>query len=415
VDYERFIIVFTSIIYEALPFIVFGVLIAGLLEEFVPQQFIARIIPRNRPLAIGMGGLLGGVFPMCECGIIPIMRRLLRKGLPLSVCVAYMLAGPIINIVVILSTYVAFTNNSMYGGPWPVVGLRIGLAFVTAFVTALIVERQYQKHGTALLADHVVRGLNKNNDDDDGLPRKRSVFERLNNISATALGDFIDIMAFLILGASLAAAGRVVIDNMTRPQPALNADVAVATFQDSPRLKVTKVYGSEDDGLRVGDIILQVGVKEVNSPDALEAALVGKKPAENVSVMVQRDQEIEVEARLGVRREISPFITLVENNAVVAILLMMAVAVVFCLCSEADAFVAANFTGFWPPAAKLAFLVLGPMMDIKLYLMYTRIFRRRLIWTIALSVAGQVLVYCLIIHYLGLYYFPTATAGSIGR
>ena len=66
-----------------------------------------------------------------------------------------------------------------------------------------------------------------------------------------------------------------------------------------------------------------------------------------------------------------------QENPVVAILMMMGFAFLFCLCSEADAFVAANFQPInaWPPAAKLAFLVLGPMLDIKLYLMYTRVFR----------------------------------------
>src|SRR5438477_4644636 len=113
-DYETLILIFTAIIYEALPFIVLGVVLAGILEEFVPQQAIAKIIPRNRVLAIGLGGILGIVFPMCECGIIVVMKRLLRKGLPLSVCVSYMLAGPIINVVVMSSTYVAFTNNSIY-------------------------------------------------------------------------------------------------------------------------------------------------------------------------------------------------------------------------------------------------------------------------------------------------------------
>ena len=66
---------FCAIIYEALPFIVLGVVIAGILEEFVPHQAIANIIPSNRYLAIGLGGLLGLVFPMCECGIIVVMRR----------------------------------------------------------------------------------------------------------------------------------------------------------------------------------------------------------------------------------------------------------------------------------------------------------------------------------------------------
>src|SRR5207249_7287332 len=147
---------FTSILYEALPFIVLGSVIAGFLEELVPQQFIARIIPRNRFLAIGISALLGLIFPMCECGIIPVMRRLLRKGLPLSCCVAYVLAGPIINVVVMSSTYVAFTLHSVsvMGGdgglPWMVV-LRVGLGYLVACGTALVVERQYRKYGAANL------------------------------------------------------------------------------------------------------------------------------------------------------------------------------------------------------------------------------------------------------------------------
>src|SRR5262249_18340706 len=93
-----------------MPFIVLGAVIAGILEEFIPHSLITRLVPRRRFLAIVMGALLGILFPMCECGIIPVMRRLLRKGLPLSCCVAYLLAGPIINLVVMLSTYWAFSG-----------------------------------------------------------------------------------------------------------------------------------------------------------------------------------------------------------------------------------------------------------------------------------------------------------------
>jgi hypothetical protein len=64
--------------------------------------------------------------------------------------------------------------------------------------------------------------------------------------------------------------------------------------------------------------------------------------------------------------------------------------------------VAANFQPIemWPLASKLAFLVLGPMLDFKLYLMYTRVFRQRLIWIIIASVVIQVFVYCVLVHYL---------------
>src|SRR5262249_18029612 len=85
------------------------------------------------------------------------------------------------------------------------------------------------------------------------------------------------------------------------------------------------------------------------------------------------------------------------NYAVLTILMMMAVAVGLCLCSEADAFVAASFTKM-VPSAKLSFLVLGPMLDFKLYFMYTRVFRPRLIWTIISCVVIQVFLYSLITH-----------------
>ena len=312
-DYENFILVFTSIIYEALPFIVLGVVLAGILEEYVPQQFIAKLIPRSRTLAIALGGFLGMLFPMCECGIIPIMRRLLRKGLPLSVCVCYMLAGPIINVVVMLSTYVAFDTPDpeffIFDGPGNVVLLRAGIGFLVAFNTALLVERQFKKHGMDLLSPRVVEGLEKAAND-EGPAEKRPFLRRLSNIAETALNDFVDIMAFLILGACLASIGRAVISD---PATAKN---------------------------------------------------------------------------------------LFEQTPAIAILIMMATAVLFCLCSEADAFVAANFQMFWPPASKLAFLVLGPMLDLKLYLMYTRIFRPRLIWTIIPSVVIQVFVYMTALHYI---------------
>jgi uncharacterized membrane protein YraQ (UPF0718 family) len=307
---DQHLLVFASIIYEALPFIVVGVVLAGLLEEFVPQQGIAKIVPRNRVLAIAIGGFLGLVFPMCECGIIPVMRRLLRKGLPLSLCVTYMLAGPIINIVVMWSTKVAFDyprpEERIFGGPWNMVLLRVGFGFLVAFNVGLLVEWLSRKPDVQLLSPLVLRGLNQADEEGAARPTFR---QRLDNITGTALNDFVDIMVFLILGAGLAAVGRALVQN--------------ADFENA-----------------------------VKDPP-------------------------------------------------VAILIMMGVAVLFCLCSEADAFVAANFPAIFPPASKLAFLVLGPMMDIKLYLMYTRVFRPRLIWTIIIAVAVQVFVYMLVLHYLG--------------
>ncbi|MBY0228035.1 MAG: permease [Gemmataceae bacterium] len=314
----NFILVFRSIVWEALPFIVLGALIAGLLEELLPQRVLAGVLPRHVGLAVGMGGLLGLVFPMCECGIVPIMRRLLRKGLPLSCCIAYLLAGPIINVVVLLSTYAAFSGMdnvfidgkpSYQMGGFHMVLFRAVLGYVVAVVTALIVQWQYSRHGDSLLTP-LARPEPAADDAEAKEEGGRTAWQRLNNVCGTALHDFVDITVFLILGAALAAGARIFI---------------------SPEQ-----------------------VAELGSSNA---------------------------------------------NAILAILLMMGLAIVLCLCSEADAFVAASLVAL-RPSAKLAFLVLGPMLDFKLYAMYTRIFRPRLILTIYAAVLIQVFAYSVISHYL---------------
>jgi uncharacterized membrane protein YraQ (UPF0718 family) len=66
-----------------------------------------------------------------------------------------------------------------------------------------------------------------------------------------------------------------------------------------------------------------------------------------------------------------------------AILLMMVLAIILNVCSEADAFIAAGFRGSLPASAQLAFMVLGPMLDIKLLLMYMTVFRKKVIIALA--------------------------------
>ena len=88
-----------------------------------------------------------------------------------------------------------------------------------------------------------------------------------------------------------------------------------------------------------------------------------------------------------------------EGYPALTILGMMVMAVIMCLCSEADAFVAASFTTMHA-SAKMAFLVLGPMFDLKLLFMVTRVFRRRVMITIIVTVSIQVFFYCMAVHYL---------------
>lgn len=299
----NFINNFCAILWEAMPFVILGAIIAGILEELLPQQWLTKLLPKSVLPAVMIGGVLGLLFPMCECGIVVVMRRLLRKGLPLSSCIAYMLAGPIVNGVVIFSTWIAFRDHKI--GP-EVVGLRVGMGFLVAVVTGLIVHRSYLKYGNALLTDVAAPPSLPMADELEAKAEKKTTFQRLGNISATAIHDFVDIMVFLIAGAAIAAFVK-----------------------------------------------LQV------SPGEIQA--------------------------------------MSQQQPYLSIPVMMLMAFLMCLCSEADAFVAASFTSMHI-SAKMAFLVLGPMLDIKLLLMYTRVFRSRLILTIVACVVVQVLLYCVLVH-----------------
>ncbi|OWK47248.1 permease [Fimbriiglobus ruber] len=310
-----FVVTFSSILWEAMPFIVLGAVIAGILEELLPQQLIGRIIPRSALPAAIIGGLLGLIFPMCECGIVVVMRRLLRKGLPLASCISYMLAGPIVNVIVLLSTYVAFGGLNKGGGlGWQMVALRAGLGFFVAVVTGCVVHLVQKKYGNAALLTPLALppkasslSLQMAGGDAEEAPQKRQPWlKRIGNISETALHDFLDITVFLTLGAALAAVAK----------------SAIST-------------------------------EDIQS--------------------------------------------LTRNYPLLAIPAMMFLAVILCLCSEADAFVAASFTEM-SVSSKLAFLVLGPMLDLKLLLMYTRVFRARLIAVIVTCTIIQSGVYSVIVH-----------------
>lgn len=218
----KFLWDFTSIVYEAMPFLILGSLISGILEEMVPQRLLARFIPRNRFLSILIGGLLGLVFPMCDCGIIPIMCRLLRKKLPLSTCTSYMLAGPIINVVVMASTYFAFLgqrtdlplgreNHPM--GPWQIMVFRMGLGYLVAIGASLVVEWQWRRHGYALLMPMAIPPAEEKTAEEEQANGPRSWWQRVDAISEAALHDFVDVTTFLVLGALLAALARQILDH----------------------------------------------------------------------------------------------------------------------------------------------------------------------------------------------------------
>jgi uncharacterized protein len=126
---------FLGIFIEAVPFLLLGTLVSGLIEAFVSADDIARWTPRNPVLATVAGTFMGMAFPVCECGVVPVVRRLYNKGLPMSVGVTFLLAAPVMNPVVLASTYIAFGFGPILIGRFvitAIVAVAVGLVFAFA-------------------------------------------------------------------------------------------------------------------------------------------------------------------------------------------------------------------------------------------------------------------------------------------
>jgi uncharacterized membrane protein YraQ (UPF0718 family) len=287
---DVFSINFTSIVLEALPFMLLGTLVGGVIEVFVPIALIDRFFGRGKMQGVFLAGGLGLLFPTCECAIVPIVRRLILKGISIPAAVCFMLSGPIVNVIVAWSTAVAYTYN------WKMVLLRLSCGYVVAVIIGLILSRF--SNPQKLILDNVAelsfRGCGCSGEEF----QKGRMWSKLLHAVGHARNDFLQVGKYLVIGAFIAAFIRTV-----------TPITSFASLADSPWF---------------------------------------------------------------------------------LIFVMMVMAVLMNLCSEADAFIAASFRWLIPGSAQLGFLVLGPMLDLKLMLMHLSVFRKR---TIALL---SVLTFCVV-------------------
>ncbi len=281
---QNFFIVFGSLLVEAMPFVLLGAFVSAAIEVFVPTSTFAKLALLPRPLQLPAAALAGVAFPVCECGSVPVARRLAQKGLAPSAAVTFMLAAPILNPVVIASTYVAYRGHDSL---WIMVIGRCVLGFLVAVSVGWVVG--------ATTKDELLRPRS----DDGDLDLIEEDEPRWARFASHLTGDFLFMGRFLILGAAIAA--------------------AVQTF--------------------------------------IPESIVGR----------------------------------VANLPILSLVAMMGLAFLMSLCSESDAFVAASFTQFGP-AAQLAFLVSGPMIDLKLGTLYAGTYRKGFLRTVVVVVFVVTLV-----------------------
>lgn len=277
-----FVTVFLGIFIEAAPFLLLGAVASGLVESFVSRDDLTRLIPHNPIAATLIGSLIGFAFPVCECGVVPLTRRLLNKGLPLSAGIALLLAAPILNPIVLASTAAAYGWGKMLLA-------RFVLGFLVAVVVGLIFS--LNKDPQHVLRLPVVRPVTSAASADAPVSPARPIKSRLQTALRTAGDEFFEMGRFLVIGSLLAALMQTLI-----PQTALLA--------------------------------------------------IGAGPVQSVFVM-------------------------------------QLLAFILSVCSTVDAFLSLAFVNTFTSGSILAFLVFGPMVDIKSTLMFLRVFNRRYVLYLA--------------------------------
>lgn len=293
---------FISILLEALPFVLLGTLVSSLMHLYLNADVIKYWLRRGHWLGLATAALLGFLFPVCECAIIPITRGLVRKGVPVGMAVAFLLAVPIINPIVLASTFYAFH------GAWGVVLLRAICGFLVAiFVGDHLGTRYRNAYPLRTVSfydthecDHEDCGNHAHTHgahptSREGVGMTRSLLQLLGHTSE----EFFEVGRFLIIGAALSAA---------------------------------------------------------------------------LQTLVPRQ-----------------LLTVVGQNSVLSVVALMALAYCLSLCSEADAFIARTFVGQFTGGSILAFLVLGPMLDIKATLLLSGTFTGQFVQRLAVAVTLAVL------------------------
>ena len=150
-SFRIFVSIATAIFLEAMPFLALGSLLSAVVEVFVSSERLGRMTPRSLPGRIAVGIGAGVVLPTCECGVVPVVRRLLVKGVPAPTALAFLLASPIVNPVVLASTFVAFRGDGR---------MVVARAFVAVLVAACVgflalAARIAAGHGAYPLSDAV--------------------------------------------------------------------------------------------------------------------------------------------------------------------------------------------------------------------------------------------------------------------
>jgi uncharacterized membrane protein YraQ (UPF0718 family) len=105
---QDFVTLTISVIVESMPFVLLGIVLSIIVQEWLPQAFFSSWLPKRGLPRRAVISFLGMFLPVCECGNVPLARGLVLKGFTVSESMTFLLAAPILNPITIITTHQAF-------------------------------------------------------------------------------------------------------------------------------------------------------------------------------------------------------------------------------------------------------------------------------------------------------------------
>lgn len=333
--------IFLSLLVEALPFLLLGVLFSSGLSLLISERRLIAILPKNALMGSVVGSLIGFLFPVCECGNIPVARRLLIRGVPAPVAVSFLFAAPTLNPIVIWVTWTAFRDQP------EIVGLRVGCSFVIAVIFGWLFS--VQKDIRPFLQPAVSRQL----------PISKPVI--LSAVLADASeevheGELVEMEAAT---PALLQSGTYWLSSGETKSEAPGQLTTVEDLQEQYAVQVE----TQQRQTALPDRLTQFFTTVIQEFSELGGMLIlGSAIAALLQTFVPRD----VILGLG-------------QGPITSILAMMLLAATVSICSTVDSFFALSFASAFTGGSLLAFLIFGPIVDLKSIGLLLSIFRMRTI------------------------------------
>lgn len=349
-SYSTFAYFFLSLLLEGAPFILLGTMLSGFIDVYMPSGVMERLLPKRKLPAVLLCGLLGLILPVCECAVVPVIRRLVAKGLPVSCAFTYMLAAPIVNPVTILSTWSAFNDQqALY-----VTLSRIGIGYLIAVLVGVVlmfvpVERVLRKSLLARVHSASSKHLHYSCDEDHD---HGSCASHEHNHEHEHEHEHDGCCA--------------------HEHEHEHADDCDHSHEHACGHDHGHCGGDHDHGHDHG-------------PDKGIVAAMRSGMKDFVDVAVYFTIGVCLTAMFNIM-QVSYFDTLnaFASDDVKGTLLLMVLAFVLSVCSTSDAFLAASLSGF-SYASKMSFMVFGPMLDVKLLFLYQTVMQKKFLFVFSIA------------------------------